>query len=247
MRVKFGWKSTQKHQKSWWIYSARHWSTKKAQVNQVKRRWTKSNKFSTATAATQSFFDLRWVPPLDMPWCLIWLEVIIEYLSAQARNGCHVLQVFEAMGEHISPVPWLWFRVLCTGRGTRCHEMPRDATLELRPIWSNLLCQRWLALQQHWRSGIRRCSACKHQKGHGWWWMARCKFSICQRTLHPAILKRIHRKSYVKVLTSSVNVCSRWPIIVLVFSEGWCFFCCEGLVSALLAAPEFHDSCLYYM
>ncbi|CAE8722114.1 unnamed protein product [Polarella glacialis] len=30
-------------------------------------------------------------------------KVIIEYLSAQARNGCQVLQVFEAMGDKISP------------------------------------------------------------------------------------------------------------------------------------------------
>eukprot|EP00438_Fugacium_kawagutii_P022845 Skav230320 [mRNA] locus=scaffold430:409764:410998:+ [translate_table: standard] len=43
-------------------------------------------------------------------------EVIIEYLSAQAVNGCQVLQVFEAMGEHISPANLETFAVPAMAR-----------------------------------------------------------------------------------------------------------------------------------
>ncbi|CAK9084254.1 Uroporphyrinogen decarboxylase (UPD) (URO-D) [Durusdinium trenchii] len=80
-------------------------------------------------------------------------EVIIEYLSAQVRSGCHVLQVFEAMGEHISPANLESFAVpamtrIATALKERHPEVPlmvfpRGACYALPALQNAVLSEQW--------------------------------------------------------------------------------------------------------
>ncbi len=62
---------------------------------------------------------MRWLRehPADSRALLALLtDVVIEYMSAQADNGAHMLQLFEAMGEHIAAPEFNAFAMPCIER-----------------------------------------------------------------------------------------------------------------------------------
>jgi uroporphyrinogen decarboxylase len=87
---------------------------------------------------------MRWLRehPADSRALLSLLtDVVIDYLAAQAEAGAHMLQLFEAMGEHISPPEFAEFAQPCISRiaaelRRRCPGVPllgfaRDAMYSL--------------------------------------------------------------------------------------------------------------------